>query len=319
MSSATEAVPAGPRAERWLEEAAFFDRAARRAGDGALPLDPLAVRRYTRPVPRKRFSVEYRFGILGSLRGKSVLDVGCGEGLNAVMFARLGARVTGIDVSPGALDVAWRRARSNGVERRLSLVCAPIEHAKLPARSFDVVWGDGILHHVLDELELVLAQLARWTKPEGLLVFSEPINLSPTLRSLRRLIPVHTEATPGERPLLRCELDLVRRYVPDLSVRHYSLLGRLDRFVLKNFNYERSSLLRRGIVNALDSFDWALLSLPALQKLAGTCVMYGHPRTMEPASETAGASQPRASASGSGTAAPCAGVTQQAASCLPEP
>jgi 2-polyprenyl-3-methyl-5-hydroxy-6-metoxy-1,4-benzoquinol methylase len=263
--------------ERWGQEAAFFDRQAARVGDMALPIDPLAFRRYTRPAPRRRFNKEFRFRVLGNLSGRRVLDVGCGDGLNMTMFAKMGADVTGIDVSPGALDVAHRRAEVNGVADSVRLVCSPIETADLPDASFDVVWGDGILHHVLDELEPTVRRLVRWVKDDGLIVFSEPVNLFEPLRRLRRLVPVHTDATPGERPLVASELEIVRRYVPDLRLRHYMLLGRLDRFVLVNFNYERSAGIRRAIVNAIDLLDYGLLSLPLIDRLAGACVLYGHP------------------------------------------
>src|SRR6185295_15177206 len=106
----------------------------------------------------------------------------------------------------------------------------------------------GILHHVLDDLDLVLRHLVRCAKRDGLLIFSEPINLSPMLRRIRQSVPIRTDATPGERPMLESELDLVRRHVPDLVMRPYSLLGRLDRLILIRYNYERSPVVRRGIV-----------------------------------------------------------------------
>src|SRR5262249_57211107 len=162
-----------------------FDRAAGHVPDQVLPIDPLALQRYSRPALRSRFNKEYRFRVLGPLAGRRVLDVGCGEGVNVVMLARMGAQVTGVDVSPGALEVARRRAAINGVADQVRLVCAPIEKAELEPRSFDVVWGEGILHHVLDDLDLVMRHLARATRPDGLLLFAEPINLSPLLRRLR--------------------------------------------------------------------------------------------------------------------------------------
>ena len=273
--SAVQAVK--PREERWRREASFFDGWAQRSSDDALPIDPLAFRRYTRPVLRRRFNKEFRFRVMGDLGGKSLLDVGCGDGLNAVMLAKMGANVTGIDVSPKAIELARRRGEVNGVSDRLSLIAAPLETADLPPDTFDLVWADGILHHVLDDLELVLDRLTRWVKPEGLLVFAEPVNLFHPLRQLRFMIPVETEATPDERPLVRSEVELIRRYVPDLRVRHYSLFGRLDQFILIKFNYERSSPLRRAIVNGIDFLDYGLLSLPGVKRLGGSCVMYGHP------------------------------------------
>jgi len=266
-----------PRETRWREEAAFFDDVAGRTSEESLPLDPLAVERYSRPVLRRRFNKEFRFRLLGDLEGKTVLDVGCGDGLNSVMLAKLGARVTGIDISPQAVEVARRRAEVNGVSDRVSPLAGPIEAIELPENSFDLVWADAVLHHVLDDLETVMDRLTRWVKPEGLLVFSEPVNLFPMLRRLRQRIPVKTDATPGERPLVAAEVRLVKRHLVDFGMRHYLLFGRLDRFILDHYNYERTALLRRSIMNAIALIDYALLSVPAVNRLGGACVMYGRP------------------------------------------
>lgn len=222
--------------------------------------------------------MEFRFRVLRPLAGKTLLDVGCGDGLNAMLFAKMGTHVTGLDISPGAIDVARRRAELNGVSERTNFICAPAELADLAPNSFDIVWGDAILHHVLGDLELVLQHLTRACKPTGLLIFSEPVNRANAIRRLRALIPVHTDATPDERPLIKAELDLLQRYIPNLRSRHYGLFGRLDQFILTRYNYERSSSLRRAIVNAIDSVDYALLSLPIINRLGSTCVLYGQPK-----------------------------------------
>jgi 2-polyprenyl-3-methyl-5-hydroxy-6-metoxy-1,4-benzoquinol methylase len=279
VTSPHTAVPDGQshREERWKEEARFFDELARNVDESTLTIDPLALQRYSRAVLRNRFNKEFRFRLLGQLMGKRLLDIGCGDGLNAVMFAKMGAHVTGLDVSSGAIQLARRRAEVNGVSERTTFICAPVENADLAPDSFDIVWGDAILHHVLAELELVLQHVARWCKPSGLILFSEPVNLANALRRLRSVIPIHTDATPDERPLVRAELDLVNRYIPDLRLRHYGLFGRLDPFILTNFNYERSSMSRKVIVNGIDLADYALLSLPLVKRLGGVCVMYGRP------------------------------------------
>lgn len=268
---------ARPREERWREEAAFFDAEAERAGNVSLRLDPLAVQRYTSPRLKRRFNKEFRFRIMGSLEGKRVLDVGCGDGLNSVMLATMGARVTGVDISAKTIELARRRAEENGVADRIDFICSPIETADLPARSFDIVWGDSVLHHVLDELESTLDHLEGVLKPDGLFVFAEPVNLFEPLRRLRYLVPVKTNGTSGERPLVHREVDLVARHTDTFHLRCFSLFGRLDRFILVDHNYERSPALRRTIVNAISVLDYLLLSLPGVSRLAGTCVMYGSP------------------------------------------
>src|SRR6188768_4426697 len=58
------------------------------------------------------------FGKLGELRGKRVLDYGCGHGMAAVTLARAGAYVTAFDLSPGYVVETCRRATANGVRVR---------------------------------------------------------------------------------------------------------------------------------------------------------------------------------------------------------
>lgn len=271
-------VMAKSRDQRWAEEAAFFDVAAENASRATLAIDPLSIARYARPIPRRRFNKEFRFRVMGPLVGKRILDVGCGNGLNAVQFATMGATVTGIDLSPKAIETARRRAEVNGVSDRVTFVCTPIEIADLADDSFDIVWANAILHHMLDEFQLTLCRLVAWTRPDGLLVCAEPMNLFEPIRWLRRMIPVRTEATPGERPLVKGEIEAVRRCLANPRMRSYMLFGFLDRFVLVNQNYERSPFLRRAISNAIAFADYALLSLPGLNRLAASCVIYGHPR-----------------------------------------
>jgi 2-polyprenyl-3-methyl-5-hydroxy-6-metoxy-1,4-benzoquinol methylase len=261
--------------QRWETEARFFDEWADKAGETVTPVDPRTLARYGARSPRRRFNKEFRFRLLGDLRGKRVLDVGCGDGVNAVLLAKLGAMVTGIDVSPKAIELAKRRAEVNGVTERTTFVCQPMERADLQAGSFDVVWGDAILHHLLGELDSVVAQLVKFTRPGGMILFSEPVNFNPWLRRLRFMIPVHTEATPDERPLEPAEIAILRAHIPNMRLMHFRMLGRLDRFVLPDHNYEGSSSARRMMSSLLASIDYAALRLPGLRSLAGSAVIWG--------------------------------------------
>ena len=75
-----------------------------------------------------------RIGIRPSDR---VLDIACGTGNTAIPAARLGARVTGIDIAPNLLSQARERAAGEGLEIRLEEGDA--EEVPFPEGSFDVV------------------------------------------------------------------------------------------------------------------------------------------------------------------------------------
>jgi 2-polyprenyl-3-methyl-5-hydroxy-6-metoxy-1,4-benzoquinol methylase len=264
---------------RWQSEQTFFDRIAEEHAVSVRLLDERDLWRYRTENLRRRFAGEFRLRTVGGVAGKRILDVGCGEGGETVRLARLGAaEVTGIDLSPRALQLAEARAWLNGVADRVRLVCAPVETVQLAPASFDVIWCNAILHHLTDSLESVLGRLVGWCKPDGILSFCEPTNFSPWLRRLRLRIPIATgTATPDERPLEPHDIAILRQHVPDLAMRHFGLLGRVDQFVLTRFNYERSSWPRRAFVNGTATLDWLLLSLPGANTLGSVTVLWGHP------------------------------------------
>jgi 2-polyprenyl-3-methyl-5-hydroxy-6-metoxy-1,4-benzoquinol methylase len=266
--------PLEAREARWSEEASFFDAHAPADIRG---LDPRVAARYAR-ARRFWFNKEYRFRILGPLAGHRVLDVGCGMGDNAILLALAGAEVTGVDVSPRSIEVAERRARAMGLPTTPRFVCAPIETADLPAGTFDVVWGDGVLHHVIPELDAILTRLRIVARPAARFVFSEPVNRVAALRRLREALPIPVDGTPGERPLEEAELAIVRRHVPDLALRPFGLLGRANRFVVPR-GYEGAPLARRVLANALCAADWALLSAGPIGRAGGMAVLHGRFRT----------------------------------------
>jgi 2-polyprenyl-6-hydroxyphenyl methylase / 3-demethylubiquinone-9 3-methyltransferase len=109
---------------------------------------------------------------LASLKGKQVLDVGCGGGLLAEGMARLGAgQVLGIDLSTKALGVAELHAMEAEV-MNLAYREVPVEQlaAQQPA-SFDVVTCLEMLEHVPDPASVVKA-CQQLVKPGGWLFFS---------------------------------------------------------------------------------------------------------------------------------------------------
>lgn len=104
-----------------------------------------------------------------------VLDVGCGGGLLAEEFARLGCTVTGVDPSEESVASAREHAADQGFAigyRRASGEALPFASA-----SFDVVYCCDVLEHV-DDLRQVIAETARVLKPGGVYLY-DTINRTP--------------------------------------------------------------------------------------------------------------------------------------------
>ncbi|MGE3877347.1 MAG: bifunctional 2-polyprenyl-6-hydroxyphenol methylase/3-demethylubiquinol 3-O-methyltransferase UbiG, partial [Parvibaculaceae bacterium] len=106
--------------------------------------------------------------IVGDWTGKRVLDLGCGGGFMAEALARRGALVTGIDPSPGAIDIAWKHAAESGLA--INYAVGTGESLDLADRSFDIVVCVDVLEHVTD-LDRVIAEIGRVLKPDGLFLF----------------------------------------------------------------------------------------------------------------------------------------------------
>jgi len=97
------------------------------------------------------------------LKGKLVLDVGCGMGRFAEVATRWGARVVGIDLSAAA-QVAAR----NLAERDFVALQADVFALPFAPESFDYIYSIGVLHHTPD-CENAVKALPRFLKPKGYL------------------------------------------------------------------------------------------------------------------------------------------------------
>ena len=97
-------------------------------------------------------------------QGKRCLDVGCGGGLLAEEFAKLGCRVTGVDPSEPSLETARAHAEQEGLE--IDYVAAAGEDLPYEDSSFDFVYCCDVLEHV-DSVDRTVAEAARVLKPGG--------------------------------------------------------------------------------------------------------------------------------------------------------
>ncbi len=124
--------------------------------------------------------------IVGSWRGQTVLDLGCGGGFMSEALARRGAKVIGIDPSETAIRVARAHAESEGLQ--IDYEVSSGECLPLADHGMDCVVCVDVLEHV-DELDRVLDEVQRVLKPGGVFLF-DTINRTPLAALV--IVEVHT-------------------------------------------------------------------------------------------------------------------------------
>ncbi len=113
--------------------------------------------------------------IVGSWRGRRVLDLGCAGGFMAEAMAARGAIVTGIDPALDALGAA--RARADATASGIAYTAGLGEQLPFADAAFDIVVSVDVLEHVRD-LDVVIANVRRVLRPGGLFLF-DTINRNP--------------------------------------------------------------------------------------------------------------------------------------------
>lgn len=136
------------------------------------PFKPLHAMNPTR-VQYIRDQVATHFGRdpLGSfsLKGITVLDIGCGGGLLCEPLSRLGAQVTGVDADAQAISVAQDHAQAVGLD--ITYRRGAVEDLVVEPLRYDVVMLLEIVEHVAD-VDAFVRSCASLVKPGGILVFS---------------------------------------------------------------------------------------------------------------------------------------------------
>jgi ubiquinone/menaquinone biosynthesis C-methylase UbiE len=134
----------------------------------------LEIARY--PVGSKEFFQEladYRYEKLDYLprvvdfagyRGKKLLEVGCGVGLDLARFAQGGAEVTGVDLAGVSIELARKNFAFHGVIGNLQVMNG--EHLEFADETFDVAYAHGVLQYTAD-IRTMIDEIRRILKPGG--------------------------------------------------------------------------------------------------------------------------------------------------------
>lgn len=97
-------------------------------------------------------------------QGKTVLEVGCGIGLDALEYARHGAHVTAVDLSPKNIELAKNYFSYNSLDATIEV--ANVEHLPFADNTFDLALAIGVLYYTPNTRQAV-DELFRVLKPSG--------------------------------------------------------------------------------------------------------------------------------------------------------
>lgn len=202
--------------------------------------------------------------------GQLVLDLGCGQGNLSLELLGAGTEVIGVDISPGMVDVARRRAELYRPTERARFLVADAGNLPLADSSVDMVVGKWVLHH-LDSATAV-REIRRVLRPGGRGVFVENQGTNPLLHFAREHLVgrfwIPRLGSQDEHPLMDHDYELFRRECSQLEIIYpnFFFIRLFDRQIIR----QRSRRISR-VCHALDSFVYK--RFPALRKYSFNVVV----------------------------------------------
>ena len=128
--------------------------------------------------------------------GGRALDVGTGTGdfaLALLLRSPGTATVTGVDISPGMLEIAERRAAKAGLSARYERLIASVESLPFPDGAFDVAMAGFVIRNVGD-IPKGLREMRRVLRPDGRAVILDLH--TPRNPAIRRLYRAYSYVSP---------------------------------------------------------------------------------------------------------------------------
>ena len=139
-----------------------------------------------------------------NVKDSEVLDYGCGIGNSVEKVIKYNPKkITGIDISEISINKAKKKANELGLN--VSYKVDNCEKTSFDSNSFDIIYGSGILHHL--QIDKCLEEIHRILKPNGSILFVEPLGTNPLINFYRKLTP--NSRSVDEHPLIKKDLDYI--------------------------------------------------------------------------------------------------------------
>ena len=176
--------------------------------------------------------------LLGDVKGKKILDVGCGTGSLAFYLAQEGANVIGIDLSKSLIEHCRTQSKILGLSIEFKVMNAQIPDFE--EGSFDIILGSRIIHH-LPDISLFFKKCKEMLKKNGFVAFIEPLKKNPIVE-LNRKFFAPKERTIHEHPLFISDVINTGKIFGNLEHYEFFLLSPFamffNRFIKKPYIFK---------------------------------------------------------------------------------
>lgn len=145
---------------------------------------------------------KHKSNTLKTIKGKKILEIGCSRGYDAKHYCKYSSYYSGIDISNEAIKIA----KSLNLENS-EFICGDGHKINKPDKEFDCVIVNSLLHHL--DLNESFSEIYRILKPDGILIFREPLGTNPLFQLYRNLTP--RSRTIDERPFTFADLNIMNK------------------------------------------------------------------------------------------------------------
>ncbi|MFX1408934.1 MAG: class I SAM-dependent methyltransferase [Promethearchaeota archaeon] len=200
--------------------------------------------------------------LLGNVKNKKILDVGCGNGALSFYLTRKGAEVIGIDLSINFVEFCKKEANNLQLNTEFRVMNAQIPDFK--EDTFDIIVGTRVVHHI-PNISLFFRECKRILKKGGFILFIEPLKKNPIVEFNRKHFSPKRR-TKYEHPLKMSDLKLA--YEVFGNIKHYeyfflSPVAKIFQNLIKSntifkASYKFLNLIEKPLckINALKPYCW---------------------------------------------------------------
>jgi len=212
---------------------------------------------------------EFAYNLMGEMAGKEILEIGCGLGVNAIILAQEGAKVTGLDLSSRRLEAVSEIITENEING-INLVCGSGEALPFPDESFDIVYTNAVMIHM--DKQKAIREIRRVLRPGGVAILVEPMKYHPLVNLYRFLMAPRMWRSIADYITFK-DLDSFNTCFDSYGHKEFYLFSFLSfywEFIIRNLVLFHKSLM---ILQPIDSFLFRIV--PPLGRMAWFTVYWG--------------------------------------------